>query len=200
MDIKVFGHPRSGTHYVAALIDKNFYDGTNYTRFYHRTKPHVVGSRAVKMLDNNPDMFCVYVWRTGNDVLRSVFNMRGRFGLDEDNYAQFLKRWYSSMWKPNKKYRIKVNLLRKTKFVNGKVSGHFRKIKMVPMEYWEYHINFWFDLAADRPNRIKLICYDSFKTDFYNTMKELSESLGFKKNSFEDIGEQVGWIPQKLEG
>jgi len=209
--IQVFGHPRSGTHYTAALIDANLFDGINYLTHYARKSPHALGKRIVPVLEKTKDMLCVYVKRNFDDVSKSVFTARDRFGLDVDDYEDFLTKTYSSIWTTNKKFTIKVNTLNRVKHVS-KVSGQFAKIDMTPKEYWSYHIAGWEQVQSQYPSRVLIVNYDELKSNFTYAMSRLtswiknnmsrsgiSESdIGIIKplNYYKNINEQVGWIPE----
>ena len=85
------GHPRSGTHYITALISVNFLDDTDYFKIYR--------NHELPDLVEDPDFAYLHIWRDFKAVSRSIYVLKERFGLDVDSYGQFLKRRYSDMWR-----------------------------------------------------------------------------------------------------
>lgn len=187
--IKVFGHQRSGTHYLAALISINLYNDDNYLNYYYKN-PHILGNRLNNILNKNPDIIPVYIQRDFEPVSKSIFKARKRFGLNVDNYNTFLKTKYKDMWTKNiGEFKIKVNTLNSEKYIN-KVSTGFRNINETPYEYWMIHINSW-----KKPNVIK-VKYEDLKSDFEKVLLKIAKEANIKHNGkFENIKQQVGWIP-----
>lgn len=77
-------YPRSGSHYLARLIDVNFFDGSNYLRHYGNHDIGLIVDRKPKTIK------WIYIYRNVEDVIKSMFRIRGRFGLSNvDDFDKF---------------------------------------------------------------------------------------------------------------
>lgn len=180
--IKVYGHPRSGTHFIAATIANNFFNEKDYLKYYEKKSPHRMGN-TIKQHSH-----IVYVKRNFEDVVKSIYKMKDRFGLNVNDFNVFLSTRYADMWVPDIDFKIKVN--NRTKVTYRKdVSSHFRKIKMFPREYWEKHLASWVNTPAT------IVDYDEFQTDFKTSLEKLARDLKVKIVSFDRLEERVGWVP-----
>lgn len=194
--VQVCGHPRSGTHYITGLIHLNFFNNSgNYIKHYggHGLGNKKAGQRA----RHNLDTAYVYIWRNFEDVSKSIFKMRLRFGIPRQiTYEEFIAYKYSRMWtKQIGNFVIKVrNLNGNIKYAES-VTSMFKNIQLTPKEYWKLHLKSWFELAKEIKN-VMIVSYDELKNDFNGTMKELACYLGADKLTFLDIREQIGWIPE----
>jgi hypothetical protein len=190
--IQIHCHPRSGSHYLAALIDLNFFDGSNYLRHYKKSKPHRFGGQVLREINNHPETAYVYIWRSFEPVSLSMYKMRKRFGLIEDDFDTFLDTKYSEMWRRAVPSRVKVNVLHRERVIRGS-SSLFSRARLVPYEYWKMHIASWKKLEGKE--NVILVLYDNLLEHFQGTMLALAQALGSDKDTFLDIKEKVGWTP-----
>lgn len=190
--VQIHCHPRSGSHYLAALIDKNFFDGSNYLRHYKKSKPHRMGGQVKREITNHPNTAFVYIWRNFKDVGLSMFNMRKRFGLVEDDFDKFLETKYSSMWRRAVPSRASVNVLHRQRVIKGS-SSLFSRINLKPRQFWKSHFDSWERLKG--LDNVILVLYDDLKAHFQSTMLALAQELGSDKDTFQDVTEKVGWTP-----
>lgn len=178
--IKIYGHPRSGTHFLAATIAYNFFNDRDYLKYYAKS-PHRMGGKVAQ------NEKIIYVKRNFKDVAKSIYKIKDRFGLDVDDFEIFLSKKYSDMWVPKRNFVIKVNNRTKISYRRD-VSTHFRKIGLTPKKYWEKHVRSW-----DKSDVI--ICdYDKFMLDFPTELEVLSNALNLPIANPEILAEKVGWF------
>ena len=189
--IQVCGHPRSGTHYIAALVCKNFFN-TKDGSYLECYGTHKTGD-TIKI---RPNILYVYVERRFQDVVKSFYVIRHRFGIpDEISFEEFFKSKYSNMWTRNVgKFKIKINTGDKDTY-NTNVCNLFRDITMAPRAYWEHHINTWIK-ARSKHNNIVIISYNKTLLNMNYSMRKVANCLGSDKTEFIDVKDKVGWIPQ----
>lgn len=189
--VRVYGHQRSGTHYLAALIDKNFYDSAGYIRHYALDNPHALYNEV----SIRPDVAYIYIWRRFEDVAKSIFRMRNRFGLNIDNFDTFLCTKYSDMWNPSAvgKVDVIVNTINDVKRVHEPAGQKFGDKKFTPEEYWRLHVKSWGQSGYEN---VFLINYDNLRYRFQESMHQLAGFIGIDRESFIDVEETVGWIPR----
>jgi len=179
------GHPRSGTHYITALISVNFLDDTDYFKIYR--------NHELPDLVEDPDFAYLHIWRDFKAVSRSIYVLKERFGLDVDSYGQFLKRRYSDMWRvgdPDKVVTNANNLYGQAK-IKG-VSDFFKDVNMRPREFWEHYNGVWERCAEGNPNVVS-VKYDDMINNFQSTMAYLASRLGSGLMEFKNIDRKVGW-------
>lgn len=187
-DIKVCGHRRSGTHYITALISVNFLNNEKYPKIYEKHK-----TPDKLKVDKNKNILFIYVWRNFDDVSKSIFNMKNRFGINEDNFNKFLKKRYCDMFNGNQDVKVEVKTLTNRKVVK-EVGGGLKNIKKTPYEYWKFDLDRWKRLKADN---VILVCYDNIINNFEEEMKRIAKKINSNKTQFEDIRQRIGWKPME---
>jgi len=186
--VQVISHPRSGSHYLTALIAKNFFKTNDYLRFYggHGFNFKIMRERVK---NKNQTLF-IYIWRNFEDVAKSIFKLRARFGLNVSDLKIFKNTPYSKMW-TNK---IPVKVLRKTlttEKVFETVDPLFREIDKIPKEFHRLHFNFWSTIYADY-NNVIIISYDDLKNNYIKILDILSSILHIQHSSI-NITDKIGW-------
>ncbi|MBD3194342.1 MAG: hypothetical protein GF317_04755 [Candidatus Lokiarchaeota archaeon] len=191
-NIYLFSHPRSGSYYMRQLLIKNFVF-SNGRKWVKNNSSHWIGkileSKIPVFKNRNRDVAYIYIYRQAQDVLKSVYSIRSLFGLDVDNYQDFLDTKYSDMFNGN----ISPGKV----FLNSKefeliyCNKFFENCNYKPFEFWMEHLGYWY-----RVPDVYMICYDDLIENFYNTMLNLSIFLGVdfdNKLQFENIEEKVGY-------
>jgi hypothetical protein len=179
------GHPRSGTHYVAALMSVNFMKDEDYLKIYR--------NHELPDLVQDPDTAYIYVWRGFEGTARSIYVLKERFGLNVESYEAFLANRYSEMWGPENPDDVLTNV--KTLNEGGRIKGisdFFEKVEMTPREFWEYYNGLWEECAKKNPN-VVTVQYDELKAAFEPVMASVAARLGSELASFKDIDRKVGW-------
>jgi len=184
-DMNVFGYRRSGTHYITAVLSKNFFDKDGYIKYYQK---HKIPNQF--SFNNNTVYICVK--RKFEDVAKSIFRMRKRFGLKINNYEDFLKTRYSDMWDSNVgKFTVKVDTIVNQKIVS-KVGGGLRGVNLIPKDHWNQYYKLWKNTSA---KNIKIINYEDFIENFDVSMIEMSNFLDSNGKEFINIEKKIGWLP-----
>lgn len=179
------GHPRSGTHYIAALMSVNFLKDEDYLKIYR--------NHELPRMVQDPHIAYIYVWRRFEGVARSIYVLKERFGLTVDSFETFLTKHYSEMWAVQDPDQVVTNV--KTLQDSGKLTGisdFFEKVDMRPKAYWRYYNRKWAECAKARPN-VFGICYDDMVEDFKGTMGDIGSKLGSSLSHFKDIKQKIGW-------
>ncbi len=184
-DIVCTGHPRSGTHYIAALISINFLGDVDYLRVYRNHElPEIVQ-------DQNIAYF--HIWRDFEGMAKSIYVLKERFGLSVDSYEEFLKTRYSDMWRMKKPGKVVTNvrtLTGRARFTG--ISDFFKRVDMNPREYWNHYNTVWAESAAKNNNVIG-VKYDDMLKDFDGAMSYIGTRLGSNVTKFKRIERKVGW-------
>lgn len=179
------GHPRSGTHYIAALVSVNFLNDEDYLKIYRNHElPHMV---------QDPHMAYIYVWRRFEGVARSIYVLKERFGLKVDSYETFIAKRYSEMWGAGNPDQVvtKIRTLHEKASLSG-ISDFFQKVDMTPKAYWAYYNRKWAE-CADTHTNVFGICYDDMVQDFKGSMGDMALKLGSSLSEFKDIRQKIGW-------
>lgn len=183
-NIKVTGHQRSGTHYIAKLISLNFLNSSDYSQIYSNHKSPII------VVDQNT--LYIYTYRNYLDVAKSIFNMRKSFGLNNvKNFDDFLNKKYRDMWKPNKNFNINV-LIKGNLFKSNYISKYFSKINKTPKEWHEEYYRKWINKEKVCGNILR-VDYDNLKNNFEKEMLKVAKKLGINKKKFVNINKKIGW-------
>ena len=182
----LFGHHRSGNHYLAALLNENFYHFDEYLSLLQSSQ-HALARGII------PNRKYLYIHRNFTDVSKSVFAMRARLGLDVDSYEKFLATRYRDM------YTGKIAVLMHMNFINRQGTSRsnsifFHGIKSTPEEWHTRHIDHYKQLFEGKDNCL-MVDYDKLKSDFIKEMVVIAKFLGFPDVSLRNINEKVGWWP-----
>ena len=186
-EAKVYSHPRSGSHYMASLLNKNFFQQDDYVKCCYGG--HVCDEDLVK--DKNRAN--IYIHRKKEDVLKSVFKLRTRFGITTNDYQKFLRLKYKDQCQLHIVGYAKVIRDGEKEFIDD-ISRYFFSIDATPPEYHRYHKEFW-DKLADKHRNVLIVKYEDLNTNFESTLKRAAYFLGSDKCHFSDIERKVGWSP-----
>jgi len=183
-NIKITGHQRTGTHYIAALICTNFLNTEDYVKHYLNHKLPAIAT--------NKHIAYVYTWRDFKTTSKSIFKMRARFGLQVDDYEKFLNTKYSDMWSNINFGTINVKDLKGNIRKADRISTYFRKINYKPKEWWSLYHNKWSSSMRNKSNIIK-VSYNNLIDNFDEGMLEIATKLGVYSRTFNNIENKVGW-------
>jgi len=187
--IQVHGHQRSGTHFIASMIDINFFDGSNYMRHY----PNEVHKLGDKMKFRYNVLY-VYVWRDFEDVVNSMYNMRKRWGLNASSIEEFKQKKYCDMWDTKiVDADVVLNTNGNTRRVK-KIAGRFKNVNMTPKEYWLSHLESWKPYIHGPMKNILSINYESMVVFPKKELSKLFPFLG-ELDEIKTVNRKVGWTP-----
>jgi hypothetical protein len=179
------GHPRSGTHYITALVSTNFQDDSDYLKIY--------GNHALPRIARDPHVAYIHIWRDFEGVAKSIFVLRERFGLKAANYEAFVKTPYKDMWVKREPDNIVTNV--RTLSGSAKYLGavdFFKEVDMTPRGFWEFYNRSWVDSRKKSPNIIS-VKYDDILKNFHGAMTDIGKMLHCDVGSFKNIDRKVGW-------
>lgn len=180
-NIVCIGHPRSGTHYITALISTNFLNDPDYLKIY--------GNHGLPQIACDPNVVYIHIWREFKGVAKSIYVLRESFGLDVDSYVTRYKDM-RKIKRPNKLI-TNVRTLAKNTIFPG-VVDFFQEVDMKPQEYWEYYNTLWANSRKNNPNIVS-IKYNNVLEDFNGTMAYIAESLDSDVAYCNNITRRVGW-------
>jgi len=185
--VKVASHPRSGSHWIMRLIDMNFFDGTDYLRHYGG---HPFGNEPRSLGYFKPKQAVIYTYRNLDSTADSVYRMRHRFGLDQDDYEKFCATPMKDMYNTNLKVDTFRNTIKDTKYVD-EVDWLFRSRTETVSEYMIKHKQSW--MVHDGKPNFLTVSYDDLVSSFHGTMLNIAHFLGSDKTEFIDENKRVGW-------
>lgn len=176
--IKVYSHPRSGTHFLEAFLAKNFYNKMDLNipvvtwGHWSNRKENVDGNPYGKLFgnhyfaDNNINTEPkIYIIRDGRAVAYSIWRTNNFIHKDLEgiSFSEFLRTkidWYGT---PSKKAQPTQTII----------------------EHWYSHINSWTELAK-KDNNLLIIRYEDL-IDFPYEQYEHIHSKFFKRKKKLDI-------------
>lgn len=187
--VKVCSHPRTGSHYITALLSVNFFNSDDYLKLYGGHLPWGMELQPKSEVRRNKQIGYVYITRNTDDVLNSIFVLRKRFGLKVDDKSTFLNTRYSKMWSPSACAPVtRTTLTGTTKHED--ISHFFSGIQLKPSEYLKYHKKQW---ELKEPNLIT-IDYDKLLSNLDSTLDTVATFLGTKPpNNYQNIEQRIGW-------
>jgi len=188
--VKVFGHQRSGNHYLNQLLKLNFEKFINIKI--------ETNHKLLKPEDIDKNISYIYIIRNREAVLKSLFRMKDSYGLDIDSYENFISTRYCDMWSENIKSKSRM-IRRIDSSLNETVehtSEWFRNIKHNPIKWYNIHCKHWVDLNHKFDN-IYIIYYEEIIKHFNDTLGNIRKFLGIiEKIKFKDVKLKIG--PSKI--
>lgn len=192
--VKVYSHPRSGTHFLEAFIARNFYKGKNLSLkrviwgHWSNREVNPKGNPYGKLFGNHyfaesnlNDLSKVYIIRDGRAVAFSVWKTRNFVHKDSSDmsFKSFLRTpidWYGT---PSKRVEPTQTIL----------------------EHWAAHVNSWQELAKKDQNLL-LVNYEDLKTNPYEVYlmirdKFFKDQPKLSKNEVDFISKPVGLLPNQ---
>lgn len=192
--VEVKGHQRAGNHYLAYLINENFFELPNFYEFF-KNGSHKFGNQHSVF---QQDVLYIYIYRDFYTTARSLLKIGGRFsiGTTDINDLLFDKKmsdYASDKVVPNialdKFTQEAFNKARDSKNRRSSFAFDFKNMSL--KEWHTKHVNSW--LKIDKPN-LTFIKYEDIVNDFDNTMLYIAEKLGSDKTTFKNTKKQVGVI------
>lgn len=183
----VYGFPRSGQHYLSALVARNFFDDSFYegrTGAHKLTSPHL----------GSDDTAILYVVRYFEAVAASIFKVRHHFRLRAYDLRALKELPVEQMFTPELSGTVDFNPMGKVERIT-KQGKAFLGVKGTLKRAWRDHISAWSALAAKHGN-VHIVQYNQLTgTQFDDAMLKVARFLGSDKTEFENIRERVGWYP-----
>jgi len=177
--LKVISHPRAGSHFLTALIAKNFYNTDDYLQLY--------GGHAVEYRKTFDNHKLIYIWRDFWPTAQSVFKIRKRFGISTDDFEEFFDTPLKDLWSDKLKFEITVNTINKKETINT-VDGLFKNTDKTFYTYWYDHLTYWNNYP-----KVLSINYNMLINHQKYILEKVSSFLGKKLTKIKPINEKVGW-------
>lgn len=194
--IKIFSHPRSGTHFLEAFLAKNFYDGqdlsSNGAIYYGHWSNKILleaGEPYHKLFgshlfpeDSKFTEKMIYIYRDGRAVIASIYNSKF-YNKDWEglSFSEFLRKEIDWVGGPGQKKHTKMNIV----------------------EHWFQHTDTWLKIKNDnllcirfedlkeQPDKIYMdICKKFYPKKFW-------KAKIFGVQNINPISKKVGLVPNK---
>lgn len=146
--LQIRGHQRSGNHYLGALVELNLFNGVDYQRHMDPA-----GHLMPEQIDlDNLNIINVFIYRTFDDTLMSIYNMRERFGL-VGPFEHFKNKQIGELFKPGvENSDITIKWFFKPTEKSMVVSNYFGQFKDLGLfEWWWLFCSKWNE-QEHRPN------------------------------------------------
>lgn len=204
----VHSHPRSGTHYLLAVLNANFIhkpsmwevdwghlrerDGKTVMAYPLHGLPETFSDNALPHF---------YVRRDFEEIAQSILRMPRRFGIVRDDLTveEFSSTPWGELYVPGTRWKWK---LEPAALASGAIpSGNSTAFgaakppaEMTPRDYWEHHVTCWESFASGRED-VCVVNYTALTSDFQEEMGRISAWLGEENREFVDVAEKVGGQP-----
>jgi hypothetical protein len=170
----VHSYPRSGTHYLTAVLETNFGAAAWWREDAHQL-PGDLGTGHRHF----------YIHRNFEDVARSF--------LARDRNSTEFEVFQTTPWVELFNLGYLRDSPRRKEWI---VSEHRN---LTPYEFWELHVASWSNAAASR-NDVYLVAYEDLMQDFHSTLLKMSQWLGSDKVTFKNVVKKVDPAPVREGG
>ena len=197
--IKIFSHPRSGTHFLEAFVGRNFYQGADLSVSSHEwghwanretnTKgnpygklfgSHVYPSRFLRKIDYPS----IYIYRDGRAVATSIWKTRNFLhpSCQQIAFSDFLRSDMDWLGTPSIRWKSSMNIA----------------------QHWENHIVGWKKMAENNKS-ILLVSFKELKENPYQVYQSIynkffiTEGAMLQESDLDDVKSPVGLLPNKAE-
>lgn len=188
--VQIYGHKRSGNHYLGCLIDANFTKTGNPIDL-------LAGHDFLSEID--VDTKYLYIKRNFEDVAKSLYEYRDRQSLKADSFEEFLATEYSEMFDPTITCTIDYDM--GTEAANAFMTehgnttepvGYFKDINMTPETFHTLHVKH-FEQAEKLFTNVQIVDYEDLLENFESTMDMIADFLGYPQGGYTNITKKVGW-------
>jgi hypothetical protein len=188
--ILVRSHPRSGTHFLAYSISTNFFNTEDYSKLLNSG----VHSSCSGVFPTNTKV--VYIWRSWEAVLDSLWKMRRAFCIEEDDRKAFLLNRYFNSAKNWSSKSGGVELLatdhnRTTRYSPFKT---FIGLRSQPHQYWAFHCMSYIQASISSPS-VLVVNYETLLSNFQTEMLRISSHIGSTETIFKYPDKMIGYRP-----
>ena len=194
--VKVYSHPRSGTHFLEGFIAKNFYGNSKLSidkvtwGHWSNRKINTDGNPYGKLFGNHyfadrntNTLPKIYIYRDGRAVAYSIWKTQNFVHKDIKNlsFKTFLRTkidWYGS---PSIQAEPTLTIL----------------------EHWLAHVKSWIE-ASKLDSNILLIKYEDLVNEPYIQYEKIhrfffNKTVSLQKNEIDCIAKPIGLLPNKAK-
>lgn len=196
--IKIYSHPRSGTHFLEAFLARNFYKDEDLTSStdiyfghwsnrklleagepYHKLFGSHFFPNDLKLGNKN-----IYIYRDGRAVIASLWNTKFyNKEWDGITFSEFLRKKIDWKGGPGQKYESRYNIV----------------------QHWDSHVNEW--LKYSKKKDILILSFEDLKRNPENCYNTIFKAFFkkhyylniFKKKSIDPIKEKTGISPNSTK-
>lgn len=198
----VHSHPRSGTHYLMAVLNANFIHKPSIWEVEWGHLREGKGRKVMSYpLHGLPDTFKendlphLYIWRNFEDVAKSILRMPDRFGIHRKDLTvtEFSDTPWGELHTPGTRWAWQID--GETKRGKGSAfSSALPPPDMTPYEYWKNHVSSWIDFAGHRTD-VYVVDYGLLVSSFQETTSDIATWLGEEVREFVNVNEKIGGQP-----
>lgn len=193
--LRVHSHPRSGTHWLQAVLNENFVHAENYYDIYWNRPEHGFPDRYE---DWGSDLKRFYIFRRFDSVAYSFLKpaRREQYGLSDISLDKFAHTPWNEL--------VSVDGTWKGIWEGSEVSGAvldnhgFALETRTPYEFWNDHVTAWLQWANERED-VLVVEYEALKNEFQKEMAKVGEFLGKPHENYVEVTRQVGWSSEVVE-
>lgn len=192
--LKVYSHPRSGTHFLEAFLAENFYKNKDLNipnviwGHWSNRKENTKGNPYGKLFGNhhfadknNNTKPKLYIYRDGRAVAYSVWKTNNFIHKDLEgiSFSEFLKTKIDWHGTPAVKTQPKYTII----------------------EHWQLHVHSWLDLAKTDENLL-ILKYEDLIDDPYKQYEKIHSKFfrrkrKLTKEKIDIIKKPLGLLPNK---
>ena len=188
--LRVHSHPRSGTHWLKAVLNENFVHAENYYDVYWNKPEHGFPDRYNEW---EADLKRLYIFRQFAGVAQSFLKppMRAKYGLDDISVEEF----GSTPWNELSNVGGTWEGVWEGSVVKGSVleDNGFALETRTPYEFWNDHVSEWLVRATERSD-LYVVSYEDLQNEFQIEMEGIAAFLGKPTDAeFAEVTRQVGW-------
>jgi len=185
---KVISHPRAGSHYLAWLLNNNFFHKNNYLELY---AGH--GKEHIKYLERK-DTAVFYIHRDIKPTLASMYTLRDRLGLRCDSWEHFLSSKLKDLRCRKTIHRTCYDSGKDKTYVTD-TDHYLGRFNLTPKEFLVGHKNYWTRIHSDN---YMVISYGALINNFEKEMIVIAKFLGSDKKEFINIEHRIGWYIESI--
>ncbi len=208
----VHSHPRSGTHYLLAVLNANFVHKpslweVDWGHLRERDDGKTVMAYPLHGLPDSfreNDLPHFYIWRRFDEIANSILRMPKRFGIIREDLTlkEFARTPWGELYVPGTRWEWKLEPAAlasgATPRGNSTAFGAAKPpSEMTPYDYWKHHVACWLDFAAHRTD-VCVVDYADLTASaafFQKEMERIAAWLGEDDREFVNVEEKVGGQP-----
>lgn len=189
MTLHIFGYPRSGNHYLGAVVRANDLVPLERVRYGPERSSHSWPPALFEDL-LGADNHLLYIWRSFDAIAPSMLAKEQASGMIVGTLSvpQFSNTPWSELIEEG---HVKVQ------FLNRWVPKD--RWHTTPYECWKNHVHTWLSLAESRTD-VHSVSYDDICYRFQDTMSYIAQWLGSDRTDFVDVTKKVDPAPVRKGG
>jgi len=185
---KVISHPRAGSHYLAWLLNINFFYKDNYLELY------AGHGKVHKRYLKEKEVAVFYVYRDLDPTLLSIYTLRERFGLKCDSWEHFLNTKLRDLNSRKTTPKAYYDSGKDRVYVTD-TDHYLGRFDLTPIEFLKEHKDYWTNL---RSSNYMVISYETLTNNFEEEMLKIAKFLGSDRKDFINTSRKIGWYIESI--